>query len=395
MVPRLLIALVLLAAGMAMAAAPPQDAYAPASHAARSLDAAAGWSLFKRPWISDPSSLEGGGGLGPLYDARSCNACHAGGGGGRVAEDAIGDGMVVRLGTADAAADPTYGRQLQTHALTGFDPEAEVAFHWQAASGMREPKLDVAKRHYGDFAAPTHAALRRAPSLFGAGELESIPESEILKGTGRPAWIAGPDGQRRLGRWGWKASVPELESQIEIAFQRDFGISTAGLPGAYGECTAAETTCRAAGGREVELPDAFRRQIATYLRLLRPPGRQSQTHPGFAVFRRTGCMACHAVLKDASGAPVRAYSDLLLHDLGPGLDDGIAEGAAKSSEWRTAPLWDVAGNLAQGGLLHDGRARSIAEAVQWHGGEASQARASFNALSPKRRRLLETFLLGK
>jgi CxxC motif-containing protein (DUF1111 family) len=105
-------------------------------------------------------------------------------------------------------------------------------------------------------------------------------------------------------------------------------------------------------------------------------------------------MDCHATLKDVKGRTVNAYTDLLLHDMGPGLDDGIAEGAAKSSEWRTAPLWDIAGNLAQGGLLHDGRARSISEAVQWHDGEGAKARAEFNKLSERERKQIESFLLG-
>jgi CxxC motif-containing protein (DUF1111 family) len=106
-------------------------------------------------------------------------------------------------------------------------------------------------------------------------------------------------------------------------------------------------------------------------------------------------MGCHAILNDAKGSPVPAYTDLRLHDMGPELADGIAEGAARSSEWRTAPLWDVAGSLSQGGLLHDGRARNVDEALAWHGGEASQSRDAFNALSPKDRKLVSGFLLGQ
>jgi CxxC motif-containing protein (DUF1111 family) len=147
-------------------------------------------------------------------------------------------------------------------------------------------------------------------------------------------------------------------------------------------------------GPKVELPDKLRDLIASYLRTLYLPDGLKKISPGFAVFRRTGCMGCHANLKDAGGEEVQAYTDLLLHDMGPELDDGIAEGNAHSSEWRTAPLWDVAGSLSQGGLLHDGRARSVDEAVAWHGGEASQARSAFNALSSKDRKLLDDFLLG-
>ncbi|MEI9933001.1 MAG: di-heme oxidoredictase family protein [Rhizomicrobium sp.] len=108
---------------------------------------------------------------------------------------------------------------------------------------------------------------------------------------------------------------------------------------------------------------------------------------------KTGCAGVPRDFERQKCNAVYAYTDLLLHDLGPGLDDGIAEGAARSSEWRTAPLWDVAGSLARGGLLHDGRARNIEEAVAWHGGEASQARQAFNALSSNDRKLLNDFYL--
>lgn len=388
MVPRLLIVLAVMLA--TMAAAPPP----PLSNGALSFAGATGWALFKRPWISDPSSLGAGGGVGPLYDARSCNACHVGGGAGPVAQTALGNGMIVRVGRFDAGGDPVYGRQLQALALPGFEPEADTAFHWQETNGLRAPKLDVAQPRYGPLAADTHLALRRAPSLFGIGALEAVPDSEILSRPGKPAWIVGADGEKRLGRFGWKASVPALGSQVAIAFQRDFGISTSDLPGGYGECTPAEKICRDAGGKDIELPDDFRNDIVAFLKMLRAPQAHDETGAGFALFRQTGCLSCHAVLTGADGKPVHAYTDLLLHDLGPELDDGIAEGAAAPSEWRTAPLWDVADNLAGGGLLHDGRARDIAEAVRWHGGEASQARASFTALSPKKRKLLETFLLG-
>jgi CxxC motif-containing protein (DUF1111 family) len=390
MVPRFLIALFALVPVTVMAVAPPL------SRGVSGLDAAAGWALFRRPWISSPSSLVAGGGVGPLYTSRTCDSCHAGGGPGRVAEDSVGSGLAVRVGRTDATEDPAYGSQVQTQALPGYESEADVTIHWQEANDLRTADIMFSKLHYGPLADGSHAALRRAPSLFGIGELESIPEKEILAraGHGKPAWITDSRGKRQLGRFGWKATQPEMTTQISNAFQRDFGIGTSDFPGAYGECTHAETACRSVGGPDVELPDQFRDLIASYLRTLYPPDSPNEASPGAAVFRKSGCMECHAVLKDAKGKQVHAYTDLVLHDMGPGLDDGIAEGGARSSEWRTAALWDVADSLSQGGLLHDGRARSIDEAVAWHGGEASQARAAFNALSSKDRKMLEDFLLG-
>ena len=369
---------------------------APIDHAKREFDAAGGWALFKRAWVSAPSSQAGGAGLGPLFDARSCNACHAGGGGGRVAEDALGDGLVVRVGRADGKGDPVYGTQMQMLALPGIEPEAEVAFHWQPSGDLRIANIEFAKLNFGALATGTHAGLRRAPSLFGLGELEDVPDAAILAQShgGRPSWIVEADGTRKLGRWGWKAATPELPSQIEIAFQRDFGISTSGHPDAFGECTPAEKQCRAAAVAGIEVPDESRDVIAAYLRLLRRPEPKNEAAPGFVLFQRAGCADCHARLTDSKGRPVYAYTDLLLHDLGAGLDDGIAEGVARSSEWRTAPLWDVADNLAQGGLLHDGRARSIPEAVQWHDGEAAPSRLAFNALSAAEQTKIVDFLLA-
>jgi CxxC motif-containing protein (DUF1111 family) len=391
MVSRFLICLSLLVALPALADAP--------TRATLGINAAAGWALFKRPWISAPSSLRGGGGLGPLYDARSCDSCHLGGGAGQVGEGAIGNGMVVRVGTADGGHDPVYGSQIQTLALPGFDAEADVELQWSALHDLRTITIDFKQMHYGAFAPQTRTALRRAPSLLGIGQLETIPESEILaqakRNGGRPSWLTDKSGQRRLGRYGWKATEAQIADQVETAFQRDFGISSAGHPGPYGECTEAEHACRTAPGENVELPDVFRDRIVDFLRVLQQPDPRDETSAGFAIFRKIGCADCHATLTGNAGKPVVAYTDLLLHDLGNDLSDGIAEGDAKPSEWRTAPLWNIPEELEKGGLLHDGRARDVGEAVQWHGGEASRSRTAFNALSSNDRTRLGDFLLGR
>ncbi|MEI9933000.1 MAG: multicopper oxidase domain-containing protein [Rhizomicrobium sp.] len=130
------------------------------------LKAAAGWALFRRPWISSPSSLVAGGGVGPLYNSRACDSCHMGGGAGRVAEDAVSKGMVVRLGRADATADPVYGVQIQTAALPGFDPEADASVAWGRQDNLRTATAQLSNFHYGALSADTHVGLRRAPSLF-------------------------------------------------------------------------------------------------------------------------------------------------------------------------------------------------------------------------------------
>jgi CxxC motif-containing protein (DUF1111 family) len=239
------------------------------------------------------------------------------------------------------------------------------------------------------------------------GLLARVPESEILKRAdpedadhdgirGRASYVM-IDGQKVLGRFGWKATQPDLSGQISMAFSRDIGMSTTRHPDPWGDCTQAELKCRegphGAQAGDVEVADNLAGMIATYLASLPAPSARGPS-AGAKLFEHTGCVACHATLALADGTPVRAYSDLLLHDLGDGLNDGIKEGSAEPGEWRTAPLWNVAESLKLGGLLHDGRARTVAEAIEWHGGEADQARARFRALNPADRAALAAFVSG-
>jgi CxxC motif-containing protein (DUF1111 family) len=371
---------------------------APAVFAAElgALDAEVGQRLFQRNWVSAPSSTGADDGLGPLYDATSCAACHPAGG--ASARSAI------RLGNAGGSGDAVYGAQLQTRALAGQTPEAEPRISSTIKDGRRLMRVMPEKLGYGPLAKDTRIALRRAPALFGVGLLAQVPESEILnrvraeesEGIGGKAAYLTIAGKRVLGRFGWKATEPDLSAQTAIAFSRDIGLSTTLHPEPWGDCTPAERACRAgphgAGKGEVEVPDTLVDLIVRYLETL-PPSRPATTH-GEALFNATGCAACHATLKLADGKPVPAYTDLLLHDLGDGLNDGIKEGAAGPSEWRTAPLWNVAASLKAGGLLHDGRARDVTEAIAWHSGQAEAVRSRFGALSVAEKADLVAFVGG-
>jgi CxxC motif-containing protein (DUF1111 family) len=377
--------------------------------AAGSLDAEMGKALFNRQWVAAPSSTQSDDGLGPIYDARSCSACHAGGGQGSfVPKPVIGAGIVVRLGNANGAPDPVYGFQLQTKALPGQLPEAAPQLIWRQDKGYRVPALTLGRLNFGPLARDTHAASRRAPSLYGIGLLAGVSDKEILLHaieeknyyglSPRPAWQTDAHGQRRLGRFGWKAIQPDLTGQVGSALSRDIGLSTTAYPDPWGECSATEKVCRAGphGAKlgAVEVPDTLRNLIVDYLNALPPPQPRPDTMGGRAVFVNIGCAACHAMLHNANGQRIDAFTDLLLHDLGPGLNDGLGEGAAKPGEWRTAPLWGLSERLAKGGLLHDGRARSVAEAVHWHGGDGALAHARFDALTKDERAALLSFLEG-
>ena len=389
MVPRLLILAVLATASPA---------------AAGPLDVAAGKALFARNWVSSPSTNRSDSGLGPLYDARSCASCHATGG-----ESAGGRrGPVIRLGDARGQGDPVYGAQLQTQALAGLTREAAAEIDWNAQGPLRKPALELYAFAYGPLSGETHAGLRRAPPLAGVGLLAAIPDSELLSeaarergegGRGRVSILKSDEGRSRIGRWGWKAAGSDLGEQVALAMQRDIGLSTTLYPDPWGECTPAERSCReaaaASGAKRIDASDRMRRLIVAYLTSLPAPKAPDLGSEGYAIFRRAGCEDCHAIMKTADGARVYAMTDLLLHDMGPGLDDGIAEGAAKSFEWRTAPLWSISAEIQSGGLLHDGRARTVAQAVMWHGGEGAPARTRFAALSDLEKSELQAFLLKK
>jgi CxxC motif-containing protein (DUF1111 family) len=175
------------------------------------------------------------------------------------------------------------------------------------------------------------------------------------------------------------------------------GLSTSLRPDPWGDCTVTESACRKGPHgvtiAEPEVPKPLFDLIVAYVASLAPP-QSAKDAPGEKLFTDTGCTACHTTLHLADGTPVRAYTDLLLHDMGADLGDGIEEGPGEPWFWRTAPLWDVATSLKLGGLLHDGRARNVTEAVEWHEGEAASARVRFRALSPADKAALVAFVSG-
>jgi len=378
-----------------------------AAIAAPSLDVAMGQRLFERNWVSAPSSTKYDDGLGPLYDAASCSACHVLNPKAQVDEESLPPGLVVRLGNGRGETDPIYGAQLQRKGVAGQIPEADAKFAWGEKDGLRILTLKADKLAYGPLAPDTRISLRRPPSLKGVGLLARVPDREILKNAdsedadhdgiaGRAPWVV-VNGKRVLGRFGWKAASPDLPAQIAAALSRDIGISTNLRPEPWGDCTPAQRACRAgphgAAKGDPEIPDALLDLVVAYVGSLSAP-QPSKDALGQKVFADAGCSACHLTLHLADGTPVRAYTDLLLHDMGAGLGDGIEEGAGEPWFWRTAPLWDVATSLKLGGLLHDGRARNVTEAIEWHDGEAAAARGRFRTLSPADKAALVAFVSG-
>jgi len=368
------------------------------------FDGEIGRALFERSWVSAPSSTNANDGLGPLFDASSCQGCHVPAG--TVIRDATPPGMIIRLGNARGESDPVYGAQMQTRGLQNIPAEALPDISWQMDGNLRETVLTLHRIGYGPLDEETLVGLRRPLTVRGAGLLAAVPESDILSRvsdnaegvSGRAAWIEDRGGMRRLGRFGWKATEPDLGSQIDIAFSRDLGLSTEGHPDSSGECTASQNACRdaphGAETGEVEIGPEITALIEDFLRTAPPPVPRSSSPEGEALFVQTGCGACHAVLRLEDGTEVRAYTDLLLHDMGEDLNDGIAEGAALPGEWRTPPLWGLSATVQLGGLMHDARAPNVEEAIEWHGGEAAAARARFRALEPDDKAALLAFVNG-
>ena len=412
-------------------------AFAGAAQAAEdSMDTVLGKALFERLWVFAPSSTKAADGLGPLFNARACSSCHQGGGRAKVSLQE-GDlpasaGLTLRVGAAKdgmLVPHPLLGSQVQTFAVPGLKPESKLHVSFETHSErlsdgttveLRRPRIRIdGQDTLADLA---WISPRLAPDLHGGGLLERVPltwlaaqaDPDDLDGDGiSGAVVMGQYGEQDIepGRFGWKGDEPDLAHQISAAFHFDLGLSTPLRRALWGDCTIAEADCRAApqgadkGGVEVE--NTVVSLVATYLRSLPAPASSAatkDTERGRTLFAEFGCGACHtsrvpAELANSDTKWFTPYTDLLVHDMGDGLADRAADDSvstvAGAHEWRTAPLWGLGARVAAkdgANLLHDGRARSVLEAILWHGGEASQAKQRAAELSAEDRAALIAFL---
>ena len=350
-------------------------------------------------------------GLGPRFVSASCESCHVGEGKGHPAFN------LTRFGRWNGSVfDPMRsagGPQLQPRAIAGV-------------FGETLPTSAIAIAHF----AP--------PLVTGLGLLEAVDDHTLLALadpddrdgdgiSGRPQWVAPTDDVERivgrespavlltrhvrhvegyLGRFGRKASTVTLQQQVVTAYLQDMGITSDLLPDELIDpATGAAARDEAP---DPEVGSSVVNSVAFYLRTLRPPPRRDAATPavvaGEQLFRETGCTACHVAslrtgassLAPLNRVTLAAYTDLLLHDMGPELDDGYTEGVARSSEWRTTPLWGLGlADRAQGrapSYLHDGRAPTLRDAIRLHGGEAAASRSRFSALAAGAQESLLAFL---
>ena len=375
----------------------------------------AGLQFFQLVWEPSPNRSEIDG-LGPTFNARSCVACHERNGrGGTPFEGRAG--MLLRLGNIYGEEDPNYGGQLQTSSVAGVAVEgdliAELGQPFNHPSGV----LMTPVRYYADrlslgpLAAEIKQSPRITPQLVGMGLIDAIPAESIialedLQDLDQDG-ISGRAGRDHLGvlRFGWKSTQRSVLTQCASAFVNDMGITSTLNP--LENCPPTQESCRAASSGNLDIDEVRLQATATYVSLLGVPAHRhasaDEYHQGARLFVQAGCASCHqpdfvtgqSVEPELAYQTIWPYSDFLLHDMGNALDDGVAEGDAASSEWRTPPLWglgllsEVHGTLH---LMHDGRARSIEEAILWHGGEAARSVSSFVALEPSQRIELLNFV---
>ncbi len=418
----------------------------------RELDFRVGNGFFRRFWATAPASTQAADGLGPLYNARACQNCHLRDGRGHppAGPDEPTVSMFLRLSIppqteedrrllaerrVNVIPEPVYGAQLQNFAVRGIRSEGQMRVDYEEVPvtlqdgtvvSLRRPTYSMVDLAYGDLHPATMSSPRVAPPMIGLGLLEMLDEEDILAAadpadedgngvSGRPNRVWSVEhGKVMLGRFGWKAGVASVDEQGQAAFSGDIGISVPLFPAGSGECTRRQVECLAAPNGnspqydDLEAGHQVAGLVAFYSRNLAVPARRDYDHPdvleGKRIFYQSGCADCHrpryrtrtdAAFPEQSNQLIWPYTDMLLHDMGEGLADHRPEGDADGREWRTAPLWGIGLTPVVSeypSYLHDGRARTLLEAILWHGGEARRSRDAVAGLPREQRERLLRFV---
>ena len=353
--------------------------------------------------------------IGPSYIATSCVACHINNG--RALAPALNADMlqsVVRVGSdSSGSPDPTLGSVLQPQ---NNSPSAEgdaMISSYTTINGTYGDgtSYSLRKPNYSFTGTiPSHFSTRVAPPLVGMGLLEAIEERAIIALadpgdddvdgiSGRIQTVTDPEtGELRVGRFTYKASQAKLSHQIAGAHNTDMGETTSLYPTLDGETTP----------QSPEISDSDLDLMSRYVGLLGVSARRDhsddQALAGEQLFLAAQCAKCHTSefttsayhpLAELRSQTIRPFTDLLLHDMGPGLADNMGELDASGAEWRTSPLWNIGLTVRVSGgeaFLHDGRARNLSEAILWHGGEAEASKENFRTMPVADREALLKFL---
>jgi CxxC motif-containing protein (DUF1111 family) len=384
---------------------------------------------FGSTFVSAPAPKNPG--LGPLFNSVSCASCHIGDGRGK--PPGPGENFVSMLFRISIPGEdvhggplevPGFGGQFQQRAIFGAQAEGNVQMSYSyvtytfpdgSSCQLRAPLyslMDV----YSALPGGVMISPRVAPPVFGLGLLEAIPEESIL--AKQDIYDADGDGisgkanyvwnieltKKTLGRFGWKASSPTILQQTAAAYAQDMGITTFLFPreSSWGQPQYDNLD------DDVELSDSLLHATAFYMRSLAVPAARNVKDPevkrGRELFNSIKCASCHTpkhrtgvdvAFRSVSNQLIFPYSDLLLHDMGDGLADNRPDFLADGKEWRTPPLWGIGLTEIVNGhsyFLHDGRARTLTEAIMWHGGEGEGSRELFRNLSTADRNALLKFL---
>ncbi|MBK0378506.1 di-heme oxidoreductase family protein [Mucilaginibacter segetis] len=407
------------------------------SHAFSSLSAhllrvhEIGDGQFGATFVSAPAPVNPG--LGPIFNNVSCSSCHVSDGRGKI--PGIGESaanMLFRLSIPGVGEHgnpvpvPGYGDQLQTRSLLNVTREGDVNITYTdntyyfadgEAYQLRTPAYALTGL-YTTMPANVLLSPRVAAPVFGLGLLEAVSDASILASadpddkdgdgiSGKPNYVWDILNQKSvLGRFGWKANQPTLLQQVAAAYNGDIGITNFLFPK---ESSQGQTQFDSApNSKSYELADSLLYSVQFYVRTLQVPVRRNVTAPmvvqGKALFIKAGCDKCHKLdlrtdvdvsFPSVSNQLIHPFTDLLLHDMGPGLADNRPDFLASGSEWRTAPLWGI--GLTQKvnnhtNFLHDGRARNLMEAIMWHGGEALSSKVKVSHFTKTEREAILAYL---
>ena len=392
-----------------------------------------GNALFERMWEDSSISKNiAKDGLGPFFSARSCESCHINDGRGHIPltnkEDKIS--VVIQISQNIEQSndyiknidDDTYGGQISEFAVKDVLKEADIIIDYKYSLEMyedgrvvelRRPIIKIDNLNYGEFNESTTFSARIAQPMIGLGLIEHISDQSLLmnediddtnkdgvSGKANKVWDIQKE-KLAIGRFGWKAAQPSVYQQTADAFYHDMGLSNKLYSNPF-NCTSKQEECtKAISGNSEEYDDlevsSDQLDLVTfYSSQLGVPARRSinaeNVKKGKEIFFALNCNSCHveSFTTGDSGSHanlknqiIYPYSDFLLHDMGESLSDGVSEFLALGSEWRTPPLWGIGlTNIVSDeyGYLHDGRARTIEEAILWHGGEAKEIIQNYKKL---------------
>lgn len=378
-----------------------------------------------------------GGGLGPVYAGYSCASCHKGAG--RTKPTLFTDGgsgnygfssMLIYITRKGGGVFPEYGRVLHDQAIYGSKPEGKLKatyteqtyqFHDGEKYSLLTPQYEITQ-WYADSIAPQDLRITvRIPLRHvGMGQMMALNLDELQKLAARSNYpeygISGrlnyitERGKKQIGVSGNKAQHADLT--VELGFSSDLGVTNDRYPE---EVCEGQSQMMGYANYGIQISTLDMENVDLYMQSLGVPARRNVTNEnvkrGEEIFYQAQCHLCHVatlhtrprgtVLLNGTqllwlgSQVIHPYSDYLLHDMGPGLDDDYPSGLAMGCEWRTTPLWGIGLQATVNGhthFLHDGRARNLNEAILWHDGEGAASRILYSRMTKEDREALLTFL---